>query len=217
MKGIILLIFSFLFFCSYAGSIERKDNYHGVYISGGISNVIRSDVLESEGVNGVVFFRAPAGENTVGLNVSLGYRTVVHRFLLDGDVVFRFIPGTSSGVLLSGIRVPRVSTYAFLGAEFRPGVLITDRIALYAIIGLESATYKVRYLFNSTNTTFSGWEVGPGFGLGLNVALNDKLSMQFDYLYTYLSRLNYTDAGNNSFVHLDPKINIITLSLSYLY
>ncbi len=218
MKSLCLALLVTSAFSCHAGELGSLDLFTGPYISLGATNFIRNDILELSSLNnGITFFRAYDHGNVVGLSLLGGYRRQQAPFILNGNVAFRYIPGVSEGVVLNAINTPRVSSYTNLGLEVRPGVLVTPQVAISGILGLETAHYQVGYQFNSTIAQFSGWQVGPGFGLGIDVALSPHLIMQLDYLYVYYSALHYIDVGNAAKVNFQPSINMLTIALNYRF
>jgi opacity protein-like surface antigen len=204
----------------FAGSADFKsfNGFDGFYAGLGIHNLIRSSRLESADTgNGIVFFQAPTSGHSIGPNAEVGYRRHFSRFLSDVDLVFRYFPGISGAVRLNAIHAPRVSSYANFGLEFKPGYIINPWAAVFGIVGFEVANYKVRYLFNSTNTKFHGWQLGPSFGLGAGFSLPHRLVLQMSYLYAFYNTLNFNDTGNSAIAKLYPRMNIVSMSLSYRF
>ena len=214
--SVVLLAFSL---CSLANIPEHEtDFFSGPYLSLGPSMLIHSSKIKSRATSdGFVFFKASDTGNSFGLNAEFGMRRVIKRFLADGDISLRYFPGTSSGMQISGINTPRVYAPINLGFELKPGVLLTSRTALFAIIGVETAHFKVGYIFNSVNTQLKGWQVGPSIGAGVNIAILTRLLLQMRYLYIYYNDLNYNDSSNAARVTFKPRMNIVELNLSYRF
>lgn len=189
----------------------------GPYASLGIANLVRGDRLEiTNNIDHFTFFRAPDNGNVMGLSLLLGYQKVIDKLIISGNGAYRYFTGPASrSVKLNAINAPQVRTNSNIGLELRPGFLIIPQASLYGIFGIESTYYNVKYLFNQTNTSFSGWQFGPGVGIGSDVAFTSKLAMQLNYLYVHYNNLNYSDHSSRTKVALEPTTNIFTFAISY--
>lgn len=217
---IIMIVCTATLFCQtcFVKSSYAKNRFEGPYISLGVINLIRSDTIEMTSTsNGFRFFRGFSRDNAFGLAGAAGYRWVKEKYLLGLGGEFRYVPDFSQGVLLGGVDSPRVSTKGSAALMLRPGILVAPSVALSGILGVDAAYYKVRYLFNSTNAVFSGWQLGPTIGLGVDMALSKKLILQFDYRYSFYHKLYYNDTGNTGETILYPRANMVLLSLNYRF
>lgn len=189
----------------------------GPYALLGVSNLSHTDTLEiSNWDNNYIFFRGTGSGNNLGLTVLLGYQQLWGNIILGGNGAFRYFVGpTTTSVKLNAINTPRIQANTNLGLELRPGYLILPNVSLFGIIGYESMYYKVGHLFNQTNTTFSGWQHGLGLGVGSEVALSKRFSLQLDFMYISLTRLKYVDQVSKTNVVVYPTTTLFTLGLKW--
>jgi opacity protein-like surface antigen len=224
MKGIIIfLVFlisliNFQALYAHNNSVGSMDYLKGFFVKGGVNYLTRdSDIAIKSTTTGETFFKGSDSGSTPGLSLGLGYRHTDDMFFFSTIGMLRYFPGTSSGVVFPAADLPRVTTNLNLSLEFNLGVSITSNAAIYATLGLSGAKHKVRYLWNATNTRVSKFRMGPSYGVGCDIALDENFIFGLQYLHTDYKRFNIADPGNTAIARVFPGTNVVELSLSYQF
>lgn len=203
---------------SFAGSTMTHSVFNGFYLGAGLS---ANDYINKSSQR-VYIDNIPLGAGgtstngglAAGIGLDAGYGHVFqNQFYLGGELAYRYSPArvgqinaeNPDDIDSGGFTVAHTGLFAA-----RIGYLFTPRVLLYGLMGVsvsETAFHFSNIGQNSAKTDYSHTDVGATPGLGLSFALNDNLSLDARYTYTfYRSEDKTLNVSNNPNANIDTTI-----------
>jgi len=146
-------------------------------------------------------------------SLALGYALLLHRFYLAGEVLgsiytLSFNNGEQSTDPTTIETVGNIKFIRGYGVNLKPGVLLSQQLLLYGLIGFVSTLQQFHF---NILPVFNGkfHREATRFGLGLSLALTHHLAFQMQYViinYQTLNRAGTTDAIPGIVIFADAQI-----------
>ena len=219
------------------------------YVTGNVKNdIVDTEVLYDNNMNQIggsmVGYSFNENLNAFGFvgDIFGGYGKTFNRFYIGGELFGRGIVNkaseSKSQTVIPGLsgktEIDRNQYYSF-GSDIRAGFLVTPRIMIYALAGVDVSQFNYQVKHEGTSA-FYGMapnpslasdplaasneqdfnKIQPGFmpGIGIEAMLTNKLSLRAQYTYTIYGSTSekYNFINNASYVTDISVPNIITSS-----
>jgi len=185
------------------------------------------------------------GEYGFNANIFAGYGKQFYSLYYFGMEIFAnyFNPKmegfhsyvTSTGTYDLNMRTKVENSYSF-GSDARIGYMVSSRMMIYALFGLDYAKFNVENKAVDSGTAaasnklitnkFEKWKMGYMPGIGIETCLNDHMTLRVQYSYTFYDSFNYSTSfedpegfGGPTIVSLKTKVsphrNMLTLMLAF--
>ncbi len=166
-----------------------KDGFY-IGIEGGADSYrARDNITASSGGNN---FSSNAQLHPIGFvgGAFLGYGHLVNDYLYLGGELFALASEAQSTYAVSTNSVEYVSQFnanASYGIALHPGIKVNNNSLAYLRIGYTKTRFKTQESLTFTTTTRatnSRWKGGTVYGLGLETAIYNGVSLRGEYTYT---------------------------------
>ena len=157
----------------------------GIYISGGINATSQSSFssrdtgsnLPNTGAAGGASGTVIDKDTAVGFFGGIGYKKHVASDLFVSVEAF-YSDESAETTTINNVKINEVSLNSTYGADLRFGANITDRVALYGLIGATAHDFDsaLSYTFAPPTDFVSDDVWGLTYGGGVEVALSDRVS-----------------------------------------
>ena len=175
------------------------------------------------------------GKHGLNGNVFLGFGKTLRSIYLGGEVFGNVFnpewesstvggtPGAPSILMKTKVKSP----YSY-GGDIRAGYVVSPRVMLYALFGLDYAKFEVKSNVNNppnggVTNNFNKWRLGYMPGVGIEVGLANHLSLRGQYTYTFYPSFSHSTTNTSGPIthtlntKVDADRGLFTLMLSWLF